>query len=255
MAFMAGVIDQVVAGETTIGEVLQISGGRINGWDFLNSSSFIDKEKSEQIVIQMISEIDKENKAVRRRKMDTRYNLPQCSMEFLSKWFDTGNGQPIEDIYNGLGILRGRAEFSSKDNKVQKAISYQLEKEAKLFGGDVSISRIVGSFFEPDKNTRLTITDKTLQDALTVIKASRRVPSHKLAIYISKDILQGKLPESQVNEAYRIVKERELQEKGKQERRQRNMAHLKTVDEYIAYVNIPQLEQENEQQQEDDVQE
>ena len=256
MLFMEDFVDRVIRGETTIEQVMNISKGNITGWDFLNCNSFISAEKAEQLILKMISELASKVRNLKKDDLDEKYALPRpnVSLEELGKWFDQGKGQPIEDIRCALGKIRGRVEFTSHGQNIpQKAMAYRLENDAKVQLSDVIPSKIIGSFFEIDKKSRLTITTKTLQDALTIIKAHNKIPTHKLALLLSKDILFGKIPQSEIDAAYYVTKTQELQEKGKVEKRERKMANLRTVDEYITYINTPQ--QENEQQQEGDVQE
>ena len=65
-----------------------------------------------------------------------------------------------------------------------------------------------------------------------ILKANNKLPSYKLTMSLIKDLVYGKISESEVSEAYEIVKTRELKEKGKQEKRVRNMGNLKNIDEY-----------------------
>ena len=251
MALMTDFVGKVVDDELSIDEILNAAAGRINGWDFLNSASFTSKEQHHKLLQKMLTEISAGKKDTPTDKIDSQYSLPQIgrsSMEQLSRWFDTGKKQPIEDIYNALGMIHGRVAYIYGDDKRK---SFAFVKRAKTYGGDVSDTRILSSFFEdPKTKQRIDITEKNLQDALTIIKANKKVPSHKLAILIIKDIVYGRIPESKITEAYRIVKTKELQEKAKQAERERSMAKLTCVDDYISYINNSTTEQENEHSKE-----
>ena len=135
-----------------------------------------------------------------------------------------------------------------------KMLSQALLKTSKLYGGDFSTERIKNTFFEnPETKARKDISNKNVQDALAILQANNKIPSYRLTMSLIKDIAYDKISENEINESYRIVKTRELKEKGKIEKRKRGMANLKNIDEYINYINSPQAELENQQGEREDI--
>ena len=248
MAFMTDLVEKVINGEITIKEVLNTSGTRINGWDFLNSLSFTTKEQHVNLLRKMIEEINLDYRNKQQDEMDTKYKLDKIggfSMEELAKWFDTQKGQPVEDIYNALGMIKGRLDYMDSEWE-HKKMARIFFKYAKTYGGDFSKEVIDQTFFEnPDNNEKHYISEKNIQDALTILKANNKVASHRLTKLVIKDIIYGKISEDEINEAYRIVQTRKLEEKEKNIRKQKRLAKLKNIDEYINYINSPEVDQEN----------
>ncbi len=238
IALMQDFINKIISGELDINQIISVSKGRINGWDFLNSSSFVNKEQHQKLLQKMLAEFNHGYKEVRKDKMYSQYSLPVIggsSIEQLGMWFDKGKGHPLEDIYNALGLIHGRLAYTTGTDKIQ---AYSLMKKAKSYGGDASNKKILLSFFEnPETKQRINITEKNLNDALTIIKANKKLPSHKLTILIIRDIVYGRISESEITEAYMTVKTKELEEKAKQEKRKASMSKVKSVDDYIGFIN------------------
>ena len=61
MELMKDLVKKVTNEETTLKEVIDLGNGRINGWDFINSSSFTSKEQHTKLLIKMLEEINSNN--------------------------------------------------------------------------------------------------------------------------------------------------------------------------------------------------
>ncbi len=121
-------------------QILNTSGTRINGWDFLNSLSFTTKEQHVNLLRKMIEEINLDYRNKQQDEIDTKYKLDKIggfSMEELAKWFDTQKGQPAEDIYNALGMIKGRLDYMDSEWE-HKKMARIFFKYAKTYGGDFS---------------------------------------------------------------------------------------------------------------------
>lgn len=84
---MRDTIDKVVNDEVTIRDILKAANGRINGWDFLNSMSFIDKEKERPFLFKIVKEIGKGNKEYD-DEIDKKYKLPKIGRSNLEEMVD-----------------------------------------------------------------------------------------------------------------------------------------------------------------------
>ena len=63
-----------------------------------------------------------------------------------------------------------------------------------------------------------------------------------------KDVLTGEITESEIIESYEKVKSEELKEKAKIEKREQRMEGLRTIDDYIKFINTPIQEQDKEKE-------
>ena len=250
MAFMKDSIDKVINNEITIREILKVANGRIDGWDFLNSMSFIDKEKTRPFLFKIVEEIGRGNKEYE-DEVDKRYNLPKIggsTLEEMVDWFDSGKGKPIDDVCAAMGLIKGRLQYKdsarSRNEETLKILSNKILHDAHSFGGDAtkeSKNELVNNvtFIHPESKEGLYASDKNVKDACTIIEANNKTESKKLVRLLVKDIVCGKISDSEITDAYVKVKNRELQEKAKAEKLERNMEGLRTIEDYIQYINNP----------------
>lgn len=253
MAFMKDSIDKVINDEVTIRDILKVANGRINGWDFLNSMSFIDKEKTRPFLFKIVKEISKGNKEFD-DKIDKKYDLPKIggsNLDEMVNWFDSGKGQPIEDVSAAMGLIKGRLEYKASaqtsEEETLKKLSNKIVHDAHAFGGDATNiykKELVENFtfLHPETKEGLHASNKNVQDACTIIKANNKTESKKLVRLLVKDIVCERIPDSEITEAYAKVKTSELQEKAKAEKIERSMDELRTIEDYIKYINSPAQE-------------
>ena len=258
MAFMETSIDKVINGETTIRDILKVANDRINGWDFLNSMSFIDQEKKVAFLFKMVKEIGRGNKEFG-DEMDKKYNLSKIggsNLDEMVNWFDSKKGQPIEDVCAAIGLIKGRLTYQNNpkttEEETLKRLSTKLTYDVHTFGGDATDEykkEIIEhyAFIHPETKEELHASDKKIQDACTIIKAKNKTESKQLVRLLVKDIVCGRIPDSEITEAYAEVKTRELQEKAKAEKIERSMDGLITIEDYIKYINSPVQPEEKEQ--------
>ena len=259
ISLMKETVERVVKGETTIGELLKLANGRINGWDFINSKSFIDHDEYRELLFKMVEEINKGNKESKVDKFDKKYELPmigRMNMDQLAKWFDNDKNQPVENVYQALGLIKGRLQYEQTNNEREKNLKILSDiflDTAHEYGSDFSDEykkQWVGHthFLRPGTKEELYVTEKNVQDANAIIKANKKAPSKKLVKALVKDVLTGEITESEIIESYEKVKSEELKEKAKIEKREQRMEGLRTIDDYIKFINTPIQEQDKEKE-------
>ena len=259
--FMKESIERVIKGKVTIGELLKLANGRINGWDFINSKSFIDNDEYKELLLKMLEEINNGDKDSKVDKFDKKYELPRIgrmNMDQLAEWFDNDRNQPVEDVCQALGLIKGRLQYeqvNTEREKNLKILSAIFLDKAHEYGSDFSDKdgkQWVGHtyFLKHGTNEELYVTEKSIQDAKIIIKSNKKVPSRKLMKRLVKDVLTGEITEGDITESYEKVICEELKEKAKIEKREQSMEGLRTIDEYIEFINTPMKEQDKEKEEE-----
>ena len=109
------------------------------------------------------------------------------------------------------------------------------------------MKRFINTAFEDPETKEISyVTEQVFNDALTYLTAHNKVSSYRLTVKISKAILNGVITQDDINKAYQVVKNRELQEKLKVTRNNQQKSKLKNIDEYITYMNEQHIQEERE---------